>query len=53
MNLVVVITVKHLLDFMHLFAQVLKQNNDEPIKQLNFLLIYPIGMSKSNPLIQV
>jgi len=46
MKLEVVITVKMLLDFMYLFEQVLKQNNDELIKQLNFLLIYRIGMSK-------
>jgi uncharacterized membrane protein YjfL (UPF0719 family) len=48
MKLEVVITVKMLLDFMYLFEQVLKQNNDELIKQLNFLLIYRIGMSKKN-----
>jgi hypothetical protein len=50
MNLVVVIIVKLLPDFILLFGQVLKQNNDELIKQLNFLLIYQTGMSKNtNP----
>ncbi len=49
MNLVMVRTVKHVLDFIHLFEQVLTPNNDELIKPLNFLSIYRTGRSNFNP----